>query len=149
MGQQSPGGGTAAPREGWFGMSGITIVNFTHPLTALQLDSITKMTGLEIERVIDVATHFDTEQPFAAQAQGVVAAAGMSAKAWQTMPLLVNLPALSPIAAVVLALLHGITGHFPSVLRLRPVKGATLATFEVAEILNLNDLRNEARSANT
>jgi hypothetical protein len=130
-------------------MSGITIVNFSHPLTAPQLDSIAAMTGQEIERVIDVTTHFETEQPFAEQAQAVISSAGLSAKEWQTLPLLVNLPALSPIAAVVLALLHGMTGHFPSALRLRPVKGAVTATFDTAEILTLNDLRNQARSANT
>ena len=45
-----------------------------------------------------------------------------------------------------LAELHGRLGYFPPVLRLRPVEGALPPRFEVAEILNLQDVRDAARA---
>ncbi|MCS7301391.1 MAG: CRISPR-associated protein Csx15 [Fimbriimonadales bacterium] len=50
------------------------------------------------------------------------------------------------IAATLLAELHGRMGYFPPVLRLRPVEGAVPPRFEVAEILNLQQIRDTARS---
>ena len=122
------------------------VVNFSHPLTASQLAAVTERTGQDVERVIEVATQFDVMEPFAGQAKALVEAAGLSQEEWQVLPLLVNLPSLSPIAAAVLAILHGIAGHFPATLRLRPVPGAIPAAFEIAEILDLQGMRNGARA---
>jgi len=36
-------------------------------------------------------------------------------------------------------------GYFPTVLRLRPVEGAVPPRFEVVEILNLQQVRDQAR----
>jgi hypothetical protein len=44
-----------------------------------------------------------------------------------------------------LAELHGRMGYFPPILRLRPVEGAIPPRFEVAEIINLQALRDAAR----
>lgn len=55
--------------------------------------------------------------------------------------MIVSLPALSSIAAVTLARLHGLMGHFPTIVRIAPVPNAAIPRFEVAEIINLNDLR--------
>ncbi|MCS7272905.1 MAG: CRISPR-associated protein Csx15 [Fimbriimonadales bacterium] len=71
---------------------------------------------------------------------------GLSATEWQTTPLLVNLPSLSVIAATLLTELHGRMGYFPPVIRLRPVEGAVPPRFEVAEILNLQHIRDTARA---
>ena len=48
-------------------------------------------------------------------------------------------------AGAPMAELQGRRGDFPACLRLRPVAGAVPPRFEVAEILNLNEIRNEAR----
>ncbi len=64
---------------------------------------------------------------------------------WQTAPLLVSLPELSTIAAAVLAELHGRMGYFPPVIRRRRIGGSPRVVFEVAEIVNLQELREEAR----
>jgi hypothetical protein len=61
--------------------------------------------------------------------------------------LLVNLPSYNYAAALVLAELHGRAGHFPAVLRLRPVAGGATTEFEVAEIINLQAMRDAARQA--
>jgi hypothetical protein len=58
---------------------------------------------------------------------------------------LVNLPGHNAVAALVLAELHGRMGYFPAVLRLRPVAGTTPPQVEVAEILNLQAVRDRAR----
>jgi len=41
--------------------------------------------------------------------------------------------------------LHGRMGYFPAVLRLRPVADAALSRYEVAEIMNLQSIRETAR----
>jgi hypothetical protein len=120
------------------------LLNFSHPLTSAQLSTI-KQLGRDIERVIDIKTHFDPEQPFAEQARQVVDAVGLSSEQWQTVPLLINLPSLSVIAALVLADLHGRCGYFPAVLRLKPMPQTTPPQFEVAEILNVQMIRDTAR----
>lgn len=42
---------------------------------------------------------------------------------------------------MVLAELHGLTGHFPTIMRLKP----SGATYEVAEIINLQKIRDKRR----
>jgi hypothetical protein len=58
---------------------------------------------------------------------------------------LVNPPSLNYIAVVLLAELHGRCGYFPAHLRLRPVQGSIPPRFEVAEVLDLQTVRNGAR----
>jgi len=70
---------------------------------------------------------------------------GLTSVEWQTKPLLVNLPSLNYSAAAMLAQLHGRMGYFPSILRLRPVTDSIAPRFEVAEILNLQAMRERAR----
>lgn len=48
-------------------------------------------------------------------------------------------------APALLAELHGRMGYLPSILRLRPVGGSNPPQFEVAELLNLNEIREQAR----
>jgi hypothetical protein len=121
------------------------LVNFAHPLTPAQLDTVARLAGRPVERVIDVRVQFDNARPFAEQAHEAVASAGLSTEQWQTEAMLVNLPSLNVIAALVLAELHGRTGYFPAVLRLRPVAGSNPPAFEVAEVLNLHAVREAAR----
>ena len=47
--------------------------------------------------------------------------------------------------ATLLAELHGRCGYFPAQLRLRPVPGSLPPRFEIAEVLNLQALRDAAR----
>jgi len=121
------------------------IVNFSHPLTPDQLQQLAERCGRAIDRVIDVRVHFLQEEPFGPQAVAVVDAAGLTGEAWQTLPLVIVPPALAPIACACLAELHGRTGHFPPIVRLRPRSGVTPPVFDVAEIVNLQELREAAR----
>jgi hypothetical protein len=122
------------------------LLNFAHPLTAEQLSAIERMLDQPIESVIDVKTVLDHAHSFTEQIQILVESIGMTAQEWQTMPLIINLPSLSVIVAGLLAELHGRMGYFPAILRLRPIAGSLPQRFEVAEIINLQNLRDTARA---
>ncbi|MEP7342335.1 MAG: CRISPR-associated protein Csx15 [Acidobacteriota bacterium] len=121
------------------------VLNFAHPFTASQFASIARLAGAEIERVIDLSMQFEQAQPFAGQASVLLESVGFSANEWQTLPLLINLPSFNVIAALVLAELHGRMGYFPAIVRLRPIPNVTPPQFEVAEIINLQAVRDAAR----
>ena len=121
------------------------ILNFSHPLTEPQVEAVR---GLVLESIVAVKVvpcQFDHDRPFAEQARGLLDAVGLSGEEWQTTALLLNLPSLAAIAAVVLAEVHGRCGYWPPVLRLRPVAGSVPPRFEVAEVIDLSKVRDEAR----
>lgn len=121
------------------------VLNFSHPLTGEQAGRIEQLLGQSIERIIALPAQFDQQQPFAPQLEQLLSGMNLTPQEWQGRPLLVALPALSAIAAAVLAELHGRMGYFPPIVRLRPVAGALPPRFEVAEVLNLQALRDTAR----
>ncbi|MBM4459702.1 MAG: hypothetical protein FJ011_18395 [Chloroflexi bacterium] len=121
------------------------LLNFSHPLTPEQLAQVAALTAAAVERVIAVPAQFDTGQPFAPQVEALLAAIPLTAEEWQTLPLLIVPPALNFITAVLLAELHGRMGYFPAIVRLRPIAGSLLPRFEVAEIINLQAVREQAR----
>lgn len=122
------------------------IVNFAHPLTRDQRAQIEALTGQQVDEERQVFCQFDNEQPFAPQVRDYVDEAGLSPEAWQGETILVNPPGFAPAAATMMAELHGRMGHFPTVLRIRPVAGRTPTVYEVAEIINLQDIRRNARN---
>lgn len=121
------------------------LLNFSHPLTPEHLRQIEMRTGRKVERVIAVYSQIDPQQPLAQQVTTLVDQAGLSPAEWQTLPLLINPPSLNFSAAVLLAELHGRCGYFPTHLRLRPVQGSLPPQYEVAEVLDLQALRDGAR----
>ena len=121
------------------------VVNFAHPLTPGHLQRLEEITSSKVERVLDVPSQVDVQQPLVPQIVALVEAAGLSPAEWQTRPLLVVLPSLNYSAAALLAELHGRLGYFPAVVRLRPVAGSMVQQFEVAEIVNLQAVREAAR----
>ncbi len=123
------------------------LLNFSHPLTEQQRQRIEEITGQQIEQVLDIPVHFDNGQPFVPQLERLLEQVDLSGETWQTASILVNPPSLNFIAALVLADLHGRMGYFPPVLRLRPIAGSVPPRYEVAEVLNLQEVRDRARSA--
>lgn len=122
------------------------ILNYAHPLTEAQQAQIAALTDQAITEVRTIPTQLDLERSFAAQAVELADAAGLTPTQWQTEPLLLVLPALNYAAAALLAELHGRMGYFPSVVRLRPVAGSIPPRFEIAELLNLQAVREGARA---
>ena len=121
------------------------ILNFSHPLTAEHVAQIEALTGAPVERVLNFPVHFDPAQLFTPQVTALVDSSELTPREWQTLPILINPPALNIIAAALLAELHGRMGYFPPVLRLRSIEGALPPRFEVAEIINLQAVRERAR----
>lgn len=122
------------------------LINFGHPLTDTQLARVRELAGRDVERVIAVPTHFDHQRPFDEQVRELLAGVPLTREQWQTTPLIINPPSLAPIAAVLLAEIHGRSGYFPTILRLRPIEGTIPPEFEVAELLNLQGVRDAARA---
>ncbi len=121
------------------------LLNFSHPLTSDHLRQIEALTGRQVERVIEIHSQIDPQQPLVPHVTALADQAGLSPAEWQTLPLLVNPPSLNFIAMALLAELHGRCGYFPTLLRLRPVQGSLPPQYEVAEVLDLQALRDAAR----
>ncbi len=117
------------------------ILNFTHPLTQAQRQQIELLLDAPIEEERTIAVQIRQEEQLEGQ---VVDAVGLTGEEWQTRELLVNPPSYAPVAFALLAELHGRMGHFPALLRIRPSHGA-MTMYEVAEILNLQTIRDQAR----
>jgi hypothetical protein len=121
------------------------LINFSHPLTPEQVAQAEALTGQKVEQIIPLPVQFDNDQPFLTQLQALIAQLPLSAETLQTTPILVNPPSLNFITALVLAELHGRMGYFAPVIRLRPIQGSLPPRYEVAEILNLQAVRDAAR----
>ncbi len=122
------------------------LLNFSHPLTPAQLERVEALTGRRLERTVELQVQFDNERDFLPQLAELVARLPLSPQELQVEPILVNLPSLNYIAALLLAELHGRMGYFPPVLRLRLQPNSLPPSYEVAEILNLQAVREAART---
>ena len=120
------------------------ILNFSHPFTYEQRAQIEALANTAIEEDRTIPVQIDQSEPLEPQITTIVDAVGLSSEEWQTRLLLINPPGYAPAAFVLLAELHGRIGHFPSLIRLRPKSGPVTA-YEVAELLNLQAIREQAR----
>ncbi len=121
------------------------LLNFAHPLTEDHITKIQAITGQPVERIIDLNSKIDPQHPLIPQVVALADRVGLLPAEWQTLPLLINPPSLNHIAVTLLAELHGRCGYFPACLRLRPVPDSLPPRFEIAEIINLQTVRDEAR----
>ena len=121
------------------------ILNFSHPLTSEQREQIETLAAASIENIHNIAVQIDQGQPLEAQIRTIVAVIPLTSEEWQTRSLLINPPGYAPAAFVLLAELHGRIGHFPTLVRLRP-KAGPMTSYEVAELLNLQTIRETART---
>lgn len=124
----------------------IFFLNFAHPLTEQQWKQIELLTGTSIKNVITIAAQINETEPLGSQIIKLIDATGLSVDEWNQRNILINLPGYAPAASLLLAEIHGRTGHFPTILRLRPKHGS-VTSYEVAEIINLQTFRDKARVA--
>ncbi len=124
----------------------MNLLNLSHPLTPRQLEQIQALTGQPVSATVEARVQFDLNEPFVPQVVRLLDELNITPQRWQGEPWLVVLPSLNYIAAVVLAELHGRLGHFPAVVRLRPAPNTLVTEFEVAEIINLEQVRQAART---
>ncbi len=121
------------------------ILNFSHSLTEEQVRQVEEKTNEKIEEVRQISVFFEHDKPYEEQVNNLIEACNLSSKEWQTLPILIMPPSFNFIAVTLLAALHGIMGYFPPVIRLKPVTGTTPQRFEVAEIINLQKIRDNYR----
>ena len=121
------------------------ILNFSHPLTEEQIRQVSKLLNSEIEEIRQVPVYFDNEKTFEEQIENLIEACNLTPAEWQTRPIIIVPPAFNFIAVTLLAILHGLMGYFPPVIRLKPVPDFTPPRFEVAEIINLQSIREKFR----
>jgi hypothetical protein len=75
----------------------------------------------------------------------IVDAAGLTEEEWQTVPTIVNVPGFAYIASALIAEVHGRSGHFPTILRLKP-SSEDRTKFLFAELIQLQEIRDSART---
>ena len=121
------------------------LLNYSHPLTPEQLARVEELTGQPVSEIRGEMPQFDHEAPFGRQVRAMVDRLDLSSERWQTQSLLVNPPGYAPGATTLLAEIHGRSGHFPALLRLRPVPDSLPTFYEVSEIVNLQQVRDRAR----
>ncbi len=122
-----------------------TLLNFAHPLTNEHIVQIEALAGVAIDNIQTIPVQIDQSEPLEAQIRAIVDALPLTSEEWQTRSLLINPPGYAPAAFVLLAELHGRIGHFPTFIRLRP-KAGPVTSYEVAELLNLQTIRETART---
>jgi len=121
------------------------LINFSHPITKEQKKQIKSMIGKKTIQIIDVPSQFDQNLSFSDQIRQLVDSINLSPNAWQKTPLLINPPAYNFAALTLLAELHGRMGYFPAIIRIRPIPDSVPMIYEIAEIINLQSIREFAR----
>lgn len=95
--------------------------------------------------MIEIPSQINPDDPLFPQVRSLADTCRLSAREWQTLPVLVNPPSLNFSATALIAELHGRMGYFPTIIRLRPVPCSTPPEFAVAEIVDLQRMRDESR----
>ena len=121
------------------------LLNFSHPINDEQIKEIEKLAGRKIDRIKEISVQFDHEKPFGEQVENLIKQCGLTSKEWQTGVILVVPPSLNFIAVTLLSALHGLMGYYPPIVRIKPVSTPIGNRYQVAEIINLNQIRDKFR----
>jgi hypothetical protein len=126
----------------------VTVLNFSHPLTDAQRRRIAALLNTPEDQLLEhrIQTQIERTKPLALEATRLADAVGWTPEAWQSAAFLVNPPGLSVAALAVIAEIHGRCGHFPAVVSVAPVPGSTPPEFAVSEVVNLQAVRDHART---
>lgn len=80
----------------------------------LFLAQVEALIGKKVDRVIEVNSPIDAQQPLMPQLVAMADQRGLSPTEWQTLPILVNPPSLHWVAVTLLAEIHGPCGWVSS-----------------------------------
>jgi len=123
------------------------IINFSgHPVLPGQQQDIGQMMHWSSSEVINVSIgNVPEDHNFVPSIEKSVEKIPLSPEEWQSIPVVVIPSGYSQIWSVVMAELHGRLGYFPDVVRLRFSSSISNEKFEVAEIMNLREVRHNSR----
>jgi hypothetical protein len=123
------------------------IINFSgHPVLPGQQKDIGHMMHWPSPEVINVSLgNVAEDHNFVSTIEKAVEKVALSPEEWQSTPIVVIPAGYSALWSVVLAELHGRLGYFPDVVRLRPASTVSNEKYEVAEIMNLREVRHKSR----
>ena len=126
-------------------VNGILVINLSsHPLTNKQRTQLQRMERSYIIEEIDIPVHFDPTRDVESQIESLVQKIDLQMEEWSGASLYIVLPGLAPCAAAILAYFHGLRGGFPKVIWV--YQSPTDSTsYEVTQIINLQELRDKAR----
>ena len=123
-------------------------LNFSaHPLMPEQQEAIRIKMGWPALEIIETGlANVPEGRHFAPKLLAYVERINLLPAEWQKYPLVVIPAGYAPAWSVLLAELHGRLGYFPDLVRLRPGPARADEKYEVAEIISLSRIRNEARA---
>lgn len=124
------------------------ILNFSgHPVTPVQQQEIELQMHWTASSVVDMRLgNVPEDDNFVATITNTVGSLELSPEEWQTTPLVIVPAGYTAAWSIILATLHGRLGYFPDVVRLRPTASCASEKYEVAEILNLREVRHASRN---
>lgn len=120
------------------------ILNFSHPLTRDQLQTVAAQIGMDVTEC-QVSVHVGPDESMEQASTRLLADCGLNSEAWQGQPLLTVLPGLSALAGCLIAGMHGLSGYFPAIIVVRPNQNGISGLFSVTEIVNLQAYRLQMR----
>lgn len=134
--QQPP---TVAPTD-----HGLIVLNFNRALTPTQVTQLEQQLGEAIHTIIALDQRFDDKRPYAPQCIALLNRLGWTPEQWETTPLLILPPGFAAATLTLISIIHGRRGYFPAMARFRPEETGTRTDYVLAEIINLQALRNGA-----
>ncbi|CAB3389591.1 CRISPR-associated protein Csx15 [Kyrpidia spormannii] len=120
-----------------------------HPLTEFQKTQLFDKYHVVVEELIEVPVHFDPTQELSPQIAKVIDDIDLAVEEWSERTIYVILPGLAPGAAAILAAIHGLKGGFPSILWIYQSSQVGSQSYEIAQIIDGQSIRDTWRQTRT
>lgn len=120
------------------------LINFGRQIESEQQARIENFVGKTVEETITVPHQLDDDHDHYQQLLELLTKTGLTQDEWESLPIVVNVHPFAPDAVALIACIHGLSGHFPNIVRM--ARNPKTEKFEAVELLQLQSLRNEARS---
>ena len=127
----------------------LLLLNLYHLLSAQQIEELNKLLGKVDLMIETIAIQFSESDDYLPQVIELIKKCNDLVNQYGVDPeeVLLIPPAQNFIAVTFIAFWHGFYGFFPAIVRIRKSLGETIPGFEVAEVLNLSDIREIARES--
>ena len=121
------------------------LINFGYPLADLQKARIEELLSQNIGGYFHIPVQFDNSLPFEEQVENLLIDSDLPYQEFMTHPIAIILPSHAYIAALILIEIQARIGRFPAIIRFRPRPESLPLEYEVAEVVDLQHLRDTLR----